>query len=98
MRSLDSKHELGTVQSALATAEIWIGTLLFVACVLYHVMMLLDIQFELAGALALLPMLVLWSAILLAGAGGSMCRFPEHPVLAHVPLLLWLVVFYLAFV
>ena len=98
MRSLDSKPELSTVQSALATAEIWTGIMLFVAGVLYHVMMLLGFQFALAGALALLPMLVFFSAILLAGAGGLMRRFPEHPVLAHVPLLLWLVVFYLAFI
>lgn len=49
MPSFDSKPELSTVQSALATAEIWTGIMLFVAGVLYHVMMLLGFQFALAG-------------------------------------------------
>ena len=98
MQNLSSTDDVRTFQSTLATAEIWLGTLLVVACASYQVARLLGFQFEFAGVLELLPLLVLWSGILLVGAGGSMRRFPEYPVLPHLPLLLWLVVFYLAFV
>ena len=98
MQNLSSTDYVRSFQSTLATAEIWLGAFLIVACASYQVAGLFGFQFEFSGVLGLLPLLVLWSGILLAGAGGSMRRFPEYPVLSHLPLLLWLVVFYLAFV
>lgn len=98
LQNLSSTDDVRTLQSTLATAEIWLGTFLVVACISYQAARLFGYQFEFTGALGLLPLLVLWSGILLVGAGGSMRRFPEYPVLPHLPLLLWLVVFFLAFI
>ena len=98
MQENSSARDDRAFQSAFATAEIWLGTLLVVACASYQVARLLGIQIELVGSLALLPLLTLWSGVLLIGAGGSMRRFPQYRVLSHLPLLLWFVVIYLAFI
>jgi hypothetical protein len=87
-----------TPHSALATAEIWLGGLLVGALLIRQVLRLLGTEYELHGMYALLPLLLMWSGILLIGAGALMRRFPQYPILCHVPLLLWLVVFFLAFV
>jgi hypothetical protein len=86
------------LRSALATAEIWIGGLLTAVLLIRLVLRQFGVEYELHGVYALLPLLLGWSALLLMGAGGLMRRFPQHPILCHVPLLLWMVVFFLAFV
>ena len=98
LQNLSFASENRTFQSTLATAEIWLGTVLVVACALFQAARLLGLQFELSGVLVLLPFLILVAAVLLAVAGASMRRFPQYPILSHFPLLLWLVVFCLAFV
>ncbi len=87
-----------TPHSALATAEIWLGWGLVGALLIRQILRLLGTEFELPGVYALLPLLLMWSGLLLMTAGAAMRRFPQHPILCNVPLLLWLVVFFLAFV
>ena len=84
--------------AALATAEIWFGGILVAAILVVHVLRLLGIEYELQGAVALLPLLLTWAGLLLIVAGAAIRRFPQHPLLCNVPLLLWLIVFFMAFV
>jgi hypothetical protein len=98
MHSTEIVDDKQAPQSALATAEIWLGGLLVAALLIREVLRLLGWEYELHGVYALLPLLLMWSGLLLMAAGGLMRRFPQHPILCHVPLLLWLVVFFLAFV
>ena len=98
MRSTEIVDDKRAPCSALATAEIWIGGLLIAALAIHHVLGLLGAEYELHGIGALLPLLLTWSGALLIIAGASMRRFPQYAVLSHVPLLLWLIVFFLAFV
>ncbi len=84
--------------AALATAEIWLGGILLAVILVFHVLRLLGIEYELPGVSALLPLLLTWAGLLLIVAGAAMRRIPQHPLLCNVPLLLWLVVFFMAFV
>jgi len=98
MHSTEIVDDEKTPHSALATAEIWLGGVLVGALLIGQVLRLLGTEYELPGVYALLPLLLTWSGLLLMTAGAAMRRFPQHPILCHVPLLLWLVVFFLAFV
>ena len=98
MRSAEIVNEIRAPYSTLATAEIWLGGLLVAALVIRQILRLLGVEYELHGVSALLPLLLMWSGLLLMLAGAVLRRFPQHPFLSHVPLLLWLIVFFLAFV
>jgi len=97
MHSADVVDDNEASGSMLATAEIWLGCALFAVLLVRHVLRFLGAEYELHGVYALLPLLLMWSALLLIAAGGAMRRFPQHPILCHIPLLMWLIVFFLAF-
>jgi hypothetical protein len=97
MHSADVVGDKEASGSKLATAEIWLGCALFAALLIRQVLRFLGADYELHGVYALLPLLLMWSALLLIAAGGAMRRFPQHPILCHIPLLMWLIVFFLAF-
>ena len=98
MHSTEFVGDKRAPRSALATAEIWLGGVLLAALLIRQVLRLLGTEYELHGVYALLPLLLMWSGALLMTAGAAMRHFPQHPILCHVPLLLWLVIFFLAFV
>ena len=86
-----------TLQQSLATSELWLGILVIFASFIYQVADTLGFPVRLNGIFELLPLAVLWSGCLLTVAGGLMRQFPQYPVLAQFPLLLWIAVLLLAF-
>ena len=97
MRSSEAVIEKETPLFRIATWEIWLGVLAVAITLLHLVLEKFGYGLELHGALALLPLLLMWSGILLVVAGGLWRRFPTYPLLCHVPLLLWFLVFFFAF-
>lgn len=98
MRSTEIIDDKQARYAGLATAEIWLGGILVAALTVRQILGLLGLEHELHGVAALLPLLLLWSGLLMIAAGAAMRRFHQYAFLCHVPLLLWLVVFFLAFI
>jgi len=97
MYATEQPDQGGTLLSTIATIEIRAGLFLASLPLLRIVLKKFGIDIELNGISALVPMLIGWSGMLLAVAGGSMRRYPAHPYLSHLPLIMWLGVFVLAF-
>ncbi len=57
-----------------------------------------NLGFQLEGAFALLPLLLLFGSAIFIIVGSSVQKFPQYTYLAHVPLVLWFGVAVLTFV
>ena len=96
MRNSELLDENARPNSALATAETWIGAFLLATLLLHHVLSLFGVGLALEGMLGLLPLMLLYISAGFLIAGGMLRRFPDNPIFCNIPVLLSLAILVLA--